>query len=57
MSHHIDSAAAREDGRLDLCDLYVATSSPWQAAAERGLAWPATRSSATVSGWELSCRR
>jgi hypothetical protein len=23
MSHHIDSAAAREDGRLDLCDLYV----------------------------------
>ena len=23
MSHHIDSAKAREDGRLDLCDLYV----------------------------------
>jgi len=23
MSHHVDSAAAREDGRVDLCDLYV----------------------------------
>jgi hypothetical protein len=23
MSHHIDSAAAREDGRVDLCDLFV----------------------------------
>ncbi len=23
MSHHLDTAAAREDGRLDLCDLYV----------------------------------
>src|SRR5438876_6219325 len=23
MSHHIDTPAAREDGRVDLCDLYV----------------------------------